>query len=210
MKIEWRGHACFVVKCAGKVIVMDPFDESYGYAPIRDAADLVTVSHDHHDHNASHLLSGSPPVIKQAGETHFGEITIQGIRVFHDKKNGALRGPNIIFKISAEGINLVHLGDLGHVLSKEHIGLLGRVDVLLLPVGGNYTIDAGDAFEVYQQLHPAVVIPMHYKTPACTLPIAPVEAFISKFDRVIKKPFLEIDKKDLPGEKRVVVLDYGA
>ncbi len=208
MRIEWRGHACFFIDCAGKTIVMDPFDDSYGYAPLNGKADLVTVSHDHNDHNAAHLISGSPIMIKNSGETHFGDITIKGISTYHDKKEGKLRGSNLVYKISAEGINLVHLGDLGHVLSQEQIHAIGQVDVLLIPVGGTYTIDAQEAWAVYQQIQPSVAIPMHYKTPACTLPIAPVEAFISKFDRVVKRPFLEIKKEDIGGDRRIIILDY--
>jgi L-ascorbate metabolism protein UlaG (beta-lactamase superfamily) len=208
MKIKWKGHACFFIECSGKIIVTDPFADSYGYPPLRERADLVTVSHDHNDHNAWQNLSGNPLVINQAGDFDLGEISIQGVASYHDQKQGALRGRNIIYRIKAEGLTLAHLGDLGHILSPAQVEALGKIDILLLPVGGTYTIDAEQAGQVLEQIGPAIVIPMHFKTPAIKLPIAPVEAFISKFARVVKKPFLDITGEDLQGATRVIVLDY--
>lgn len=208
MKIRWKGHACFFIECSGKIIVTDPFADSYGYPPIRDTADIVTVSHDHNDHNAWQNLSGNPLVIKQVGDFELGGIYIKGVASYHDQKKGLLRGQNTIYRIKAEGITLAHMGDLGHILSREQVEALGKIDILLLPVGGTYTIDAEQAKQVLEQINPAIVIPMHFKTPAITLPITPVEAFISKFARAVKRPFLDVKGEDLQGETRVVVLDY--
>lgn len=208
MKIKWLGHACFIIECAGQVIVCDPFDDRLGYPPVRGQADIVTVSHDHYDHNAAGLLAGQPLIVKQAGEFQAGDIKICGIESFHDQQEGSQRGNNIIFKITAENLNLVHLGDLGHILKPQQIDQLGRVDILLIPVGGVYTVDAGGAREIVEQVKPSIVIPMHYKTPAISLPIAPVEAFISKYDQVVIKPFAEVSTAELTQETRVLVLDY--
>lgn len=208
MRIEWKGHACFLVECSGKIVVTDPFADSYGYSPIRGRADIVTVSHDHNDHNAWQNLSGNPLVLNQVGDFDLGAISIKGVASYHDDKKGALRGQNIIYRIKTEGLSLAHLGDLGHILSPAQLEALGKIDILLLPVGGTYTIDAGQAQQVLEQIDPAIVIPMHFKTPPINLPIAPVEAFISKFARVVKKPFLEVNSEDLQGETRVIVLDY--
>ncbi|MEN6327929.1 MAG: MBL fold metallo-hydrolase, partial [Syntrophomonas sp.] len=137
-----------------------------------------------------------------------GGIYIKGVASYHDQKKGLLRGQNTIYRIKAEGITLAHMGDLGHILSREQVEALGKIDILLLPVGGTYTIDAEQAKQVLEQINPAIVIPMHFKTPAITLPITPVEAFISKFARAVKRPFLDVKGEDLQGETRVVVLDY--
>ncbi|HWP98388.1 MAG TPA: MBL fold metallo-hydrolase [Syntrophomonadaceae bacterium] len=208
MIIKWLGHAGFLIECSGKRIITDPFGDHVGYAPIYESADFITISHSHKDHNVPEQVNGNPQILNQVGEHQEKDITFRGIPSFHDQMKGKQRGANIIFSISSEGMNVVHLGDLGHVLIKEQLSALGPVDILLMPVGGNYTIDADGAWEVYQQLRPPVVIPMHFKTPVCTLDVAPAEAFLRKFDKVIKKPFLQVSSEDLQGESRVVVLDY--
>lgn len=208
MRIRWLGHASFIIECAGKRIITDPFDETVGYAPIRESADFATISHEHHDHNNRAAIGGSPRIFDQVGRQKVDGLVFEGIASFHDQHKGRQRGPNIIFSISGEGMKLVHLGDLGHILQKQQLSALGSVDILLLPVGGNYTIDPDQAWQVYKQLQPAVAIPMHFKTPVCTIDVGPAEAFLNKFDKVIKKPFLEVNKEDLVGESRIVVLDY--
>lgn len=208
MRIKWKGHACFFIECSGKTIVTDPFADSYGYPPIREAADIITVSHDHNDHNAWQNLSGNPLVINQAGDFDLGEIVIKGVASYHDQNRGALRGQNIIYRIKSEGLTVVHLGDLGHTLSPAQVESLGKIDVLLLPVGGTYTVDAEQAKQVLEQVAPPIVIPMHFKTAHIKLPIAPVEAFLSKFARSVKTPFLNVNKDDLPTETTIIVLDY--
>lgn len=208
MIIKWLGHASFFIECCGKRIITDPFDDYVGYAAIHESADFVTISHRHKDHNAPGQVNGHPRILNQVGEYEEKDIFFRGVHSFHDQQKGKQRGTNIIFSICGEGMNVVHLGDLGHVLMKEQLSALGAVDILLLPVGGNYTIDADGAWDVYQQLRPPLVIPMHFKTPVCTLDIAPAEAFLRKFDKVIKKPFLQVNREDLQGTSRVVVLDY--
>ena len=132
-----------------------------------------------------------------------------GISSYHDDKQGRARGSNTIYKISSENLDVLHLGDLGHILTDQQLKEIGNVDILLVPVGGTYTVDAEAAYEIVEQLQPKIIIPMHFLTPDVVLKeLAPVEAFTAKFPRVIKKPFLEISKEALIPETRIIVLDY--
>lgn len=208
MKIRWLGHASFLIETGGQRIITDPFDEKTGYQICVEAADIATVSHEHWDHNAVQVLKGNPMVIRGTGEFDLDGITIKGIDSFHDKNQGRDRGSNTIYKISSEGIDLLHLGDLGQILTDQQIADIGKVDILLVPVGGNYTIDAGEAWEIVKQLNPRIIIPMHFKTRHVTINLDPVEAFICRFDRCVKRPYLEISKEDLSSEPLVTILDY--
>lgn len=208
MKIRWFGHACFLIETEKIRIVSDPFNEGVGYPIFKGTADLVTISHDHWDHNAAQLVDGNPLIVTEPGNFLYEDIHINGIASFHDKAQGKKRGTNIIFKISVDGMNLVHLGDLGHVLTREQIEEIGPTDILFMPVGGNYTVDAKEAFEITGQLKPKIVIPMHFKTPVISFDIDPVEAFTCQFDQIVKKPFLQVSKSELGYPKRVIDLDY--
>lgn len=208
MRIKWLGHASFVIETGGLKIVTDPFDEKLGYPIYNDPVQIATVSHDHWDHNAVHALKGSPQVIKGTGEFLVQGITIKGVASFHDKSQGNQRGDNTIFKISSEKLDLVHLGDLGHRLEDRQIAAIGNVDILLIPVGGTFTIDAQEALDVAAALNPKVIIPMHYNTPHLSFDLAPVEAFTSHFDQVVKRPFLEVDAQSLREMSPVLVLEY--
>ena len=177
MKIRWAGHSQFVVQTAGKTIVTDPPGASYGYPPVTETVDIATVSHEHGDHNAVETLPGKPVVVKAAGETVIDGITLTGFPSWHDPEQGALRGPNMIFKIQSEGINLVHLGDLGETLPEETVKALGPVDTLMLPIGSVYTIDADAAYALMQQIRPKIVLPMHYLTPQLSFKLDPPEKF---------------------------------
>ncbi len=208
MKIQWLGHASFIIETQGKRIITDPFDKKYGYQVFSQNVDIATVSHEHLDHNAVHELHGEPRVIKGPGSFALDEITIKGIHSFHDKYQGKNRGSNIMYKISSEGLNLLHLGDLGQILTNGQLAEIGEIDVLLIPVGGNYTIDAKDALTVVKQINPRIIVPMHFKTAHVTIDLAPVEAFTCQFERCVKKDYLELNKQDLSAEPLVIVLDY--
>lgn len=209
MKIRWLGHAAFLLESGGTTIITDPFKKHVGYPVFTGSVDIVTVSHDHNDHNAVGLLKGYSTVLHEAGDYEVSGISIKGFESFHDKQQGRQRGKNIIFLISAEGMNLVHLGDLGHELEPEQVEAIGRVDLLLLPVGGYYTIDAEDAFKVAGLLNPGIIIPMHYQTQHCNIKeLAPVEGFIAKFDQVVKLPFLELKADELSDKSGVILLEY--
>jgi L-ascorbate metabolism protein UlaG (beta-lactamase superfamily) len=208
MKISWLGHASFLLEMGNYKLVTDPAGEKVSYPNYKGKVDIVTVSHEHFDHNAIDTLNGEPVIIRKPGISKINGLTIQGIETFHDRNGGMSRGSNTVFKIVAEDITVVHLGDLGHPLEKRHIKEIGLPDVLLLPVGGVYTIDADDAFEVVKQLNPRIVIPMHYKTPSLSFNLAPVEEFTQKFNQVIKIPYAEITKDTMEKQLTIIVLEY--
>lgn len=208
MKIQWIGHACFRIETEAGCLVTDPIDKEVGYPCIPRQADVVTVSHEHWDHNAVHVFANQPEVIRGPGRYEPHGFTIEGFTSFHDKEAGRLRGSNTIYKIISEGIHLVHLGDLGHTLSAEQVQALGQVDILLLPVGGKYTIDAQEAETIAEDLHPRIIIPMHYLTPCVSIDVAPLEKFTSRYLSYVKRPDLLISRQELPQETELIVLDY--
>jgi L-ascorbate metabolism protein UlaG (beta-lactamase superfamily) len=216
MKIKWYGHAAFLITSAqGVRIVTDPyepgaFDGKLSYGKIGDQADIVLVSHDHADHNHTKDLPGSPQVIKGSGSKMNRGIAIRGVATFHDPSKGSERGDNTVFTLNVDGIQICHLGDLGHVLSQKELAEIGPVDILLAPVGGFFTIDANEAAQVAESINPKVLIPMHFKTEKCGFPIAPVEDFLKGKARVRQPGTSEaaFDKASLPGQMEIVVLTH--
>ncbi len=179
------GHAKFLIELEnGMRIVTDPYDETCGYPVTPVPADVVLVSHGHHDHNAVQTIPGSFRVIDQAGEYDLGDgVSVISVEAFHDEAKGSKRGKTLLFSLRAEGLNSVHLGDLGHLPTKEQCAKLGSVDVLMIPVGGFFTIDAAAAKETAAMLQARVVLPMHYRTQANKdWPIAPVEDFTGLYE----------------------------
>lgn len=212
MKLTWYGHSCFLLENAsGGRLVCDPCDPGTGYVLSGIACDAVTVSHHHHDHDHLAALSGDPVVIDTTEQQTVAGFSIRGVETFHDEKRGALRGNNVMFCIEADGITLVHAGDLGHVPNERTIGELGSVDVLLLPVGGVYTVDADGARETVERLHPRVVIPMHYETDALTFKLDPVTRFTERIGgRIVKTVQSDtVDTDELLADTAgVVVMEY--
>lgn len=209
MKIKWFGHSCFLIEGEdGTKVITDPFDESIGYPIPQDKPDVVTVSHSHFDHNAVDLLQGNPEVVKDVGETEVKGIIFKGIKSFHDKSKGAQRGTNTIFVFAIDGVRFCHLGDLGHLLTGDQQKEIGEVDVLFIPVGGTFTIDAREAQEVSRQLNPRLIIPMHYRTEACNIGISSSDEFLKGFAKVEKKAQWQGNKESLPAEQTVLVLEY--
>lgn len=216
MDIRYLGHASFLIKGKTVSVVTDPFDPKMtGLKFPKVSADIVTVSHDHPDHNQSKLVEGSPFVIVNPGEYEKQGVKITGVGVFHDKKQGAERGRNTLFKIEIDGISLLHCGDLGHLLSEEILEELGKVDILLIPTGGVYTIDARDACVIVQKIEPAIVVPMHYQNSLLNQDgfagLAPLSDFIKAMGvaapEAVKK--LTVKKEDLADEMKVIVLEIG-
>ena len=218
MEIRWLGHASFLITTSDGVrIITDPYESgSYGggigYGPIDLEADIVTISHDQHeDHNFTKGIKGDFAVVKGAVKEEIGGVTVRGIASFHDKSQGSERGENTIFCIEVDGICVCHLGDLGHMLSGVQVDEIGNADILLIPIGGTYTIDPGEAKEIAGALRPAVVIPMHYQTDKCAFPIASVEEFINSESNV-KRPgtdSVRYTRDDLPVETEILVLEHG-
>ena len=178
MKITWLGHACFLVETAEGSVLLDPYSPGSvpGLALPPVTADLVLCSHEHRDHGyrQAAALSGNKPTLR-----------IETLDCFHDDRGGALRGKNRIHVLEAEGLRLAHLGDLGHPLSPEQLEALGRVDLLLIPVGGHYTIGPETAAELVRTLRPGVTVPMHYRGEGFGYEvIGPVEPFLRELGRV--------------------------
>jgi len=216
MKIRWLGHSSFLIEASsGTKIITDPFeagsyDGAVGYAPIHDAADIVTISHDHADHNAVDQIPGSPEVVRGGETVETRGVAITSLSTFHDECKGQDRGRNTIHVIDVDGVRVGHLGDLGHVLSDGEAEELGSVDVLLAPVGGYYTIGPEEARDVAEKLGARVVIPMHYKTEDIGFPIQPVDDFLKLMEDVeqVGSTDVEISKETLPEARKVLVLNY--
>ena len=212
MKVKWLGHACFlIVSDKGLRIITDPYESGsggVGYAPINEAADVVTTSHDHFDHNAVAAVPGNPEVVDSTGVTNAKGIQFKGVATYHDDIRGKRGGANIVFCFSVDGFKLCHLGDLGHRLSKQQIADIGAVDMLFVPVGGNYTIDAKVASQVCDDLKPKIIFTMHYKTPKLDFPISGVEGFIAVKKNVKKLDSTEVEFETgrLPDITEIIVL----
>ena len=209
MRITWFGHACFLLESGGLKILTDPFDRNVGYEIPNVTPDVVTESHQHFDHNAHHLIKGNFKVIKTPGVHEFNGVTIKGIETFHDDIGGRSRGKNIVFIFDfEEGIKVAHLGDLGHVLQEKHLKEMEDINVLLIPVGGTFTIGPQEAKKIVEMVKPNIVIPMHYKTKYITFGILGVDSFTSLFKNYEKvgKSF-DINKENLPKETKVVVMN---
>ena len=211
MKIRWLGHSSFLIESErGIKIITDPFDETLGYKLPRIKANIVTVSHEHFDHNYVRGIKGRPIVFKGPVKRESHKMEFTGIATYHDSVFGSKRGPNTIFIIKADGLKLCHLGDLGHILNPDKLTEIGYIDILFIPVGGFYTIDSTQATQIVNDIKPRITIPMHYKTEAIKFSIDSVEAFLSNKDNVkrLESNELEIRKETLPENNQILVLQY--
>jgi len=208
LKISWLGHSCFKIEDdSGKVVVTDPFAESVGYPVPKIRADVVTVSHEHYDHNNVKAIQGDPAVVRGPGEKTAAGMKFEGTATYHDEKKGKLRGENTIFCFEMDGVRVCHLGDLGHLLGEKEAKALGDVDVMMIPVGGTFTLDAGGAKKVVGMIKPKIAIPMHFKTPALTFEVDSVDRFLS--GQKVERPGKSITEDDLPVEgRKIVLLEY--
>ncbi len=211
MKVKWLGHSCFLITSKDGIrIITDPYTVGGGinYSPIKETADIVVVSHEHGDHNNVSAVQGKPEVVKGSGVKIARGIQFRGIATYHDKSQGKQRGHNTVFCFTVDDIKLCHLGDLGHLLTREQVEEIGAVDMLLIPVGGFFTIDAADASQVCDQLAPKVIIPMHFKTSRCTYPIASVEDFLKgkKGIRKVDSSEMEFEREKLPTVTEIELL----
>jgi len=211
MIITYLGHSCFKIQGKGEsdvvTLVTDPFDEKIGLKVPACEADIVTVSHDHSDHNNTRAIKNSPFVVSMAGEYDIKGVLIQGVASFHDDEKGLKRGKNVIYSIEMEDVSIAHLGDLGHTLSDEQLESLVGTDILMIPVGGNYTIDAKKAVEVISQIEPRIVIPMHYKTDNSLAEVDELEKFIKELGIAPSNEIrLKVNKNDLPQEDMKLVV----
>ena len=187
MEITWLGHSCFLLQDSrGRKLLTDPFDTNLGYEVYKGSPDIVTVSHQHFDHNYTKELKCNYKIIDKIGIFNICDISIKGTPSYHDKDKGAKRGDNIIFTFKMDDYLICHLGDLGHTLSEADIDAIGSVDILFIPVGGNYTMDGKEASEVAKKINPKIVIPMHYKTSLVSFPIDGLEPFLKHMKNASK------------------------
>ena len=211
MKIEYLGHSCFkLTESTGTSIVCDPYSEEVGFHMPAISADAVTVSHGHYDHNAIEKVGGNPKIIDKESSIDLSGVEINSVKSFHDGNRGKKRGENIIFKFRMDGIDVCHLGDLGEDCSSDLIETVLPVNVLLIPVGGNYTLDAEMAKEYVDRIMPDIVIPMHYRTKDCKLDIDKVDEFLNLFDgeciEETEGNSVELSRRVLGSETKIIVL----
>lgn len=216
MKIKWYGHSAFQITTdEGVRIIIDPYESgafggSISYGKIKDEADVVLTSHDHGDHNYIKDIQGNFVHIKEEGRHEEKGVKIRAMPTFHDKSKGHERGPNLVFIISVDDMVVAHLGDLGHTLDDSALQSVGKVDVLLLPVGGFYTIDAKEATKVMNDIGSAITIPMHYKTEGAAMPIDGLEVFTKDKNNVREANASEIiiNKSKLPIINEIIVMEH--
>lgn len=211
MDISWFGQACFRIKGKATTLIIDPFDPEFTGLkfPKEMEAAIVLTTHGHRDHNFIHAVLGNPLVISGPGEYEKSGVSVTGVQAFHDNSQGAEKGVNTIYHILMDGINIVHLGDLGHLLGEDQIGLIDSTDILLLPVGnGGATIDAETAAKVVVQLEPKIVIPMHYKIEGLKFELSPVEPFLEDMgvQNIEPLPKFSVSRDKLPDETTVILL----
>ncbi len=214
MKLRWLGHSSFLLTSASGVKVLtDPYRWFFPfvrYKPIRIPVDIVTISHNHFSHNKTFGLPGSPVIIREPRSNSPRGIEIVGASSFHDNSEGRKRGPNIIYSFSIDDIRFCHLGDLGHILTPSQIGQIGKVDVLMAPVGGVTTAGVETIDLVCRQLKPRVIIPMHFRTNKTWLPLKNAEDFLRRWDdtqvRRLDLSELEFRKNDMIKDMQVWLL----
>ncbi len=211
IRVRWHGHSCFEVASDEVTVVTDPHDgKSIGIRPPKVRGDIVLVSHDHFDHAAVKVVAKPESrIITTPEHRKFGDLKVRGVQTFHDVSEGQSRGGNIAFVFILEECKFCHLGDLGHVLTPKQAKAIGRVDVLFVPVGGVFTIDAAAAWEVIGMLEPAIIVPMHYRVGGLSLSINDISPFLEGADPdcVIKVGnSVEFSKADLDDETLVWIL----
>lgn len=208
MYITWLGQSCFKIQGKEVTIATDPYEPNLGLKPFYLKADIVTVSHDHHDHNYVKAIKGHPFIISHPGEYEIKKVFIYGIPSWHDNKEGKERGANTIYLFEFEDLKIVHLGDLGSDLADEQLEKLEGADILMIPIGGTYTLEAKGAAHVISQIEPKIVIPMHYKIPGLKVNIDGLNKFskemgVKETESLDK---LKINKKDLPMEETKIII----
>lgn len=218
MDIQYVGHSCFRLRGKEGLVITDPFASSVGFSCPKLSADVITVSHDHQDHNQIQLIRATsnrnrPFVVRQPGEYEIQNISVYGYPSYHDDQQGKIRGKNVMFSIFLDGVHVLHLGDLGHILDQKTVEDIPDIDVLLIPVGGVYTIDPQQALELISLLEPSYVVPMHFRTDKHSsefAELATVDDFIKKSGkqpRITDKLTLSGPKTSDDAETQVVVLE---
>ncbi|MBM3257982.1 MAG: MBL fold metallo-hydrolase [Candidatus Nealsonbacteria bacterium] len=216
MNIIWHGQSCFQISSSQTKnnhvnIVIDPFSEETGLRIPKLEADIVLVTHQHSDHNNVKAISGNPFVVSGPGEYEIKEVFVHGTSSFHDSSLGKERGNNTIYTIEAEDLRICHLGDLGQKeLTPEQVEKIGEVDILMIPVGGVFTLSAKEAMKIMSQIEPNIIIPMHYQLPKLKMKLDGLDKFLKTMGikKIDSMPKLSIKKKDIISEEaKIVVLN---
>ncbi len=211
MRIKWLGHSSFLItNQRGINILTDPFDETLGYRMTKEKINIITISHEHYDHNNTIGIKGKPVVLKRSVNRETHKISFKSIPSYHDSVYGKYRGENNIFIINTDGITLCHLGDLGHLLTKEQLEEINHVDILFIPVGGHFTINHIQAEQVIDQIKAKIILPMHYKTDAIKWSIDPLSMFLNEKQniKIIGKNYFEVSPENLPDKTSIYILEY--
>lgn len=210
LKIQWFGQSCFLITSTdGKRVLTDPFGPGVGYPVPSVEADVVLVSHSHSDHNNVSMAKGKPEVFMAIGSRDAAGISFLGIQSDHDDAGGAKRGKNIIFVWEMDGMRLAHLGDFGQLsLTDSQLSEIGKVDILFIPIGGTYTIDAGQAAKIIEQLSPKLIFPMHYRTDIFKSLASGIDDFTAGKDNVERVDGNSIVVEKLPDKTKIIVLNY--
>lgn len=208
MEITWYGRACFRLRGRDATVITDPCPPSTGFVAGKHDVDLLTLSHDHPDHAYTRSITAAM-TLTRPGEYEVRDVLVTGVGSFHDGSGGTERGPNTIFSIEVDGVHICHLGDLGHLLTEEQLSDLGRVDVLLVPAGGRYTITPTEAAEVVTQIGAKLVIPMHFATDGASTDLSGPEDFLREMAVAdhARQPKAVVTPSSLPDEMQVVVLE---
>lgn len=213
MVITWYGQACFKIQSGDKTLILDPFAKSIGLTPPSIQADIVLVTHEHSDHNNIKAIKDDYFLVNGPGEYEIKGVKVKGITSFHDKEKGVSRGLNTLYLIEVEGIKILHCGDFGQErLEDIQLEKIGGVDILMVPVGGFFTIDAKEAMGIVKQIEPKVVIPMHYKISNLAVKeLEGVDNFLKEFgeEDAVPKDKYTIKQKDFSGDEentKVVVM----
>lgn len=210
MKIKWLGQSCFLITSeSGIKIITDPYAIERGlrWNKIEESADIVTVSHEHFDHNNTSAIRGDPEIIRKTAQVK--GITFRTFPTYHDNVKGSQMGGNTIFCFEVDGVSVCHAGDLGHMLNDLQFETIGKIDVLLIPTGGTYTIDAATATQIYEKISPNVVIPMHFSCEKLiSEAIATVDGFIQGKKNVIRldSSEIEFESSRLPASTQIILL----
>ena len=195
MILQWYGHSCFGMTFEnGTVLITDPFDDSMQYPLCTARADIALVSHDHFDHNHVQSLAGNPAVVKAAGEYFINGIKITCVPSFHDPDQGAKRGSNLISVIEADGLRIGHLGDLGHMPSVDQLNAIRNLDIMLIPIGGFFTIDTDQAIKIIREANPRCAIGMHFKNQYCDFTISDESQFVKELSAQTLENKIEVTK----------------
>jgi L-ascorbate metabolism protein UlaG (beta-lactamase superfamily) len=207
MEISWLGHSCFQLRGKNVTLISDPFSPQLGHSLGKISAPIVTISHNHPGHNFVGGVDGDPRIVRGPGEYEISDVLITGVASYHDNKRGQELGRNTIYVIHMDDLVICHLGDLGHILQEEQLEEVADADILLIPIGGQHTINAAQAAEVISQVEPHIVIPMHYSSSIGDAP-NPLDKFCREMgiEAINPQPKLPITRSALPAETQVVIL----